>query len=134
MDNYVISSKLFMSTCSKRKHLNICKHSVAVQAVFQEVKVGDCVFKHKTHCSFSSRNDSNKATCPFFIFFNEEMFSLLLNYLYIFEWSIGPLQLTNMNKITYRQAAIDSSISGEFKKCRPPKNLQGISNLHTNLQ
>ena len=25
--------------------------------------------------------------------------------------------LTNMNKITYRQAAIDSSMPGEFKKC-----------------
>ena len=32
------------------------------------------------------------------------------------EWSIGPPQLTNMNKITNRQAAIDSSMPGEFKK------------------
>ena len=28
-----------------------------------------------------------------------------------------PPNLTNMNKITYRQAAIDSSMPGEFKKC-----------------
>ena len=31
--------------------------------------------------------------------------------------SIGPPHLTNMNKITYRQAAIDSSMPSEFKKC-----------------
>ena len=28
-----------------------------------------------------------------------------------------PPNLTNTNKITYRQAAIDSSMPGEFKKC-----------------
>ena len=28
-----------------------------------------------------------------------------------------PPNLINMNKITYRQAAIDSSMHGEFKKC-----------------
>ena len=28
-----------------------------------------------------------------------------------------PPNLINMNKITYRQAAIDSSMPGEFKKC-----------------
>ena len=32
-------------------------------------------------------------------------------------WSIGPPHLTNMNKITFRQAAIDSSMPGDFKKC-----------------
>ena len=34
----------------------------------------------------------------------------------IVEGPIGPPHLTNMDKITYRQAAIDSSMPGEFKK------------------
>ena len=37
--------------------------------------------------------------------------------LYALEGPIGPPHLTNMNKITYRQAAIDSSVPCEFKKC-----------------
>ena len=46
-----------------------------------------------------------------------------------------PLYLTNMNKTTHRQAAIDSSVLGEFKSgVRPPQNSLGISNLHTTLQ
>ena len=49
--------------------------------------------------------------------------------------SMWPPYSTNLNKITHRQAAIDSSMPGEFKKCnQTPQNLHGISNLHTNLQ
>ena len=31
--------------------------------------------------------------------------------------SMWPLNLSNMNEITHRQAAIDSSMPGQFKKC-----------------
>ena len=41
--------------------------------------------------------------------------------------AILPQNLTNMTKITYLQALIDSSMPAELKKCNEtPKNLHGL--------